>query len=159
VLTYFEQKLAVTCGHFSFPKCLLFPIGFCLYVNNVVVPFNSEWKSDQRHRSKAMPHIKTYARVSPCGRHLAWFHLTSANLSKAAWGKLQQPKRSGGGPGLYVMSYEAGVLFAPKLLVSSTSMECSVAWDRAVWHFMSRLIGRLWTIAVFFGCVLFVKCN
>ncbi|XP_033609930.1 probable tyrosyl-DNA phosphodiesterase isoform X2 [Cryptotermes secundus] len=80
--------------------------------------FLFEWKSDKRHRSKAMPHIKTYARVSPCGRHLAWFHLTSANLSKAAWGKLQEPKGKGGSPGLYIMSYEAGVLFLPKLLVN-----------------------------------------
>lgn len=80
--------------------------------------FLFEWKSDKRHRSKAMPHIKTYARVSPCGRHLAWFHLTSANLSKAAWGKLQESKRKGGGPGLYIMSYEAGVLFLPKLLLN-----------------------------------------
>ncbi|KAJ4441092.1 hypothetical protein ANN_10942 [Periplaneta americana] len=82
--------------------------------------FLFEWKSDRRHRSKAMPHIKTYARVSPCGRHLAWFHLTSANLSKAAWGRVQEPKGKGGGPGLYIMSYEAGVLFLPKLLVNES---------------------------------------
>lgn len=75
-----------------------------------------------------MPHIKTYARVSPCGRHLAWFHLTSANLSKAAWGKVQEPKGKSGSPGLYVMSYEAGVLFLPKLLVSLTTL--------ATWHGM-----------------------
>ncbi|XP_021919130.1 probable tyrosyl-DNA phosphodiesterase isoform X2 [Zootermopsis nevadensis] len=78
--------------------------------------FLFEWKSDKRHRSKAIPHIKTYARVSTCGRYLAWFHLTSANLSKAAWGKLQEPK--GKGSALYIMSYEAGVLFVPKLLVN-----------------------------------------
>jgi tyrosyl-DNA phosphodiesterase-1 len=65
-----------------------------------------------------MPHIKTYARVSPRGHHLAWFHLTSANLSKAAWGKVQESKWKGGRSGLYIMSYEAGVLFLPKLLVS-----------------------------------------
>lgn len=106
--------------HFSFPKSCCFFTGSCLYIDNVVIPVNSEWKSDKRHRSKAMPHIKTYARVSPCSHHLAWFHLTSANLSKAAWGKLQEPKGKGGSPGLYIMSYEAGVLFLPKLLVSLT---------------------------------------
>ncbi|KAJ9581508.1 hypothetical protein L9F63_023312 [Diploptera punctata] len=74
--------------------------------------------SDKRHRTKAVPHIKTYARVSPCGRHLAWFHLTSANLSKAAWGKLQEAKGKNLATGLYIMSYEAGVLFLPKLLVN-----------------------------------------
>ncbi|PSN34604.1 putative tyrosyl-DNA phosphodiesterase [Blattella germanica] len=80
--------------------------------------FLFEWKSDKRHRSKAMPHIKTYSRVSPCGRHLSWFHLTSANLSKAAWGKIQEAKGKNGTTGLYIMSYEAGVLFLPKLLVN-----------------------------------------
>lgn len=80
--------------------------------------FLFEWKSNARHRSKAVPHIKTYARISPCCRHLAWFHLTSANLSKAAWGKMQESKWKGGSSGLYIMSYEAGVLFLPKLLIN-----------------------------------------
>lgn len=44
-----------------------------------------------------------------------WFVLTSANLSKAAWGafnkgsKLDLPLR--------IMSYEAGVLFLPKFVL------------------------------------------
>lgn len=55
-----------------------------------------------------MPHIKTYCRVSPCLSKVAYFLLTSANLSKSAWG----------GPfakdnGVYVRSYEAGVMFLP----------------------------------------------
>lgn len=44
-----------------------------------------EWKSDGCGRSLASPHIKTYARVSPDQRQAAWFVVTSANLSKAAW--------------------------------------------------------------------------
>lgn len=60
-----------------------------------------------------MPHIKTYGRISPDCSNLAWFHLSSANLSKAAWGM----NRKGKGSGLYIMSYEAGVLFLPQLLV------------------------------------------
>nr|CAD7437437.1 unnamed protein product [Timema bartmani] len=82
-----------------------------------------EWKSSKRHRSEAMPHIKTYARVSSNGQQLAWFHLTSANLSKAAWGNLNKVKGrpstdASAGAGLYMMSYEAGVLFLPKFLVN-----------------------------------------
>lgn len=59
-----------------------------------------------------MPHIKTYCRISPDHKHLAWFLLTSANLSKAAWGNSKTAGKN------YVMSYEAGVLFLPKFLVS-----------------------------------------
>ncbi|XP_063223988.1 probable tyrosyl-DNA phosphodiesterase isoform X2 [Bacillus rossius redtenbacheri] len=83
--------------------------------------FLHEWKSAGRHRSEAMPHIKTYARVSPCGGELAWFVLSSANLSKAAWGSLSKAKgKVSADPGLYVMSYEAGVLFLPKFLVNDS---------------------------------------
>lgn len=56
-----------------------------------------------------MPHIKSYCRVSPCLTKLAWFLLTSANISKSAWGGNLQ--RDGG---VYVRSCEAGVLFLPK---------------------------------------------
>lgn len=56
-----------------------------------------------------MPHIKTYCRVSPCLTKLAYFLITSANLSKSAWGG---PFNKAGGT--YVRSYEVGVLFLPK---------------------------------------------
>ncbi|XP_065089426.1 probable tyrosyl-DNA phosphodiesterase [Ochlerotatus camptorhynchus] len=72
-----------------------------------------QWKSDSRNRTKAVPHIKTYCRWSHRG--LYWFLLTSANLSKAAWGvynksaKFEAPLR--------INSYEAGVLFLPKFVI------------------------------------------
>ena len=72
-----------------------------------------QWKCKSRNRNKAMPHIKSYCRWSDKG--LYWFHLTSANLSKSAWGafnksaKLEQTLR--------INSYEAGVLFLPKFVV------------------------------------------
>lgn len=53
----------------------------------------------------ALPHIKSYAGVvypsqdtSPAPRYVSWFMLTSANLSKAAWGLLTPipPKRTHG---------------------------------------------------------------
>lgn len=56
--------------------------------------------------SRAMPHIKTFARYND--QNLAWFLLTSANLSKAAWGALQKNNSQ-----LMIRSYELGVLFLP----------------------------------------------
>lgn len=74
-----------------------------------------QWHSNARFRSRAMPHIKSYLRVSPCNSFLSWFLLTSANLSKAAWGIETKTKLPG--PGLRILSYEAGVLFLPKFIV------------------------------------------
>ncbi|KAK5643135.1 hypothetical protein RI129_006980 [Pyrocoelia pectoralis] len=66
------------------------------------------WKADHLTRSRAMPHIKTYCRVSPCTTKLAWCLITSANMSKAAWGNnINKMGKS------YVRSYEVGVLFLP----------------------------------------------
>ncbi|ODM92706.1 putative tyrosyl-DNA phosphodiesterase [Orchesella cincta] len=73
-----------------------------------------QWKADCSGRSRAPPHIKSYSRCSPDQTKLAWFLLTSANLSKAAWGKLNK-----NGDRLSIMSWEAGVLFIPELLCSS----------------------------------------
>ncbi|KAK6638251.1 hypothetical protein RUM44_008680 [Polyplax serrata] len=70
-----------------------------------------QWRSDSRYRSKAVPHIKTYGKMSPDGKEIFWFLLTSANLSKAAWGK---QNKTGG---INIMSYEAGVLYLPKLMI------------------------------------------
>lgn len=71
--------------------------------------FLHQWRSDCRGRTRASPHIKTYARVSADGKWLAWFLLTSANMSKAAWGSLEK-----NGSQLFIRSYELGVLFLPQ---------------------------------------------
>uniref|UniRef100_A0A8C9V2K4 Tyrosyl-DNA phosphodiesterase 1 n=1 Tax=Scleropages formosus TaxID=113540 RepID=A0A8C9V2K4_SCLFO len=55
-----------------------------------------------------MPHIKTYMRTSPDFAELSWFLVTSANLSKAAWGALEKNNTQ-----MMVRSYELGVLFLP----------------------------------------------
>lgn len=74
-----------------------------------------QWKSNERHRNQAMPHIKTYARWTEEG--LYWFLLTSANMSKSAWGvynksvKFRTP--------LIINNYEAGVLFIPKFVLKT----------------------------------------
>ncbi|KAL8168996.1 UNVERIFIED_CONTAM: tyrosyl-DNA phosphodiesterase 1 [Gekko kuhli] len=67
-----------------------------------------EWSAETSGRSHAMPHIKTYMRVSPDFQKIAWFLVTSANLSKAAWGAFEK-----NGAQLMIRSYELGVLFLP----------------------------------------------
>lgn len=68
-----------------------------------------------------MPHIKSYTRVSPDNKMAAYFLLTSANVSKAAWGSLNKGNRA-----LRIMSYEAGVLFLPKFIVSIIAIAYSL---------------------------------
>ncbi|CAH8663830.1 unnamed protein product [Heterobilharzia americana] len=87
--------------------------GGCLpYTKAVAV--KQPWLHQFLHRwqafrfSRAAPHIKSYARISPNGREIAWFLLTSANLSKAAWGAYEKS-----GSQLMIRSYELGVLFLP----------------------------------------------
>ncbi|KAF9905227.1 tyrosyl-DNA phosphodiesterase 1, partial [Linnemannia zychae] len=74
-------------------------------------PLLHSWQGLKSGRERAMPHIKTYTRVTSRedGDHLAWFLLTSANLSKPAWGEM----RDGGV--FDVKSYELGVLIFPGL--------------------------------------------
>ncbi|KAM9071122.1 tyrosyl-DNA phosphodiesterase 1 [Sarcophilus harrisii] len=67
-----------------------------------------KWSAETSGRSNAMPHIKTYMRLSPDFAKMAWFLVTSANLSKAAWGALEK-----NGTQLMIRSYELGVLFLP----------------------------------------------
>ncbi|XP_077179581.1 tyrosyl-DNA phosphodiesterase 1-like isoform X2 [Paroedura picta] len=67
-----------------------------------------KWSAETSGRSHAMPHIKTYMRVAPDFQKIAWFLLTSANLSKAAWGAFEK-----NGTQLMIRSYELGVLFLP----------------------------------------------
>jgi tyrosyl-DNA phosphodiesterase-1 len=56
-------------------------------------------------RSRAMPHIKTYCQHN--GVEALWLCLTSANLSRAAWGESQKS-----GEQLQIRSYEMGVVFS-----------------------------------------------
>ncbi|XP_061467908.1 tyrosyl-DNA phosphodiesterase 1 [Rhineura floridana] len=67
-----------------------------------------KWSAETSGRSHAMPHIKTYMRASPDFQKIAWFLVTSANLSKAAWGAFEK-----NGAQLMIRSYELGVLFLP----------------------------------------------
>ncbi|EEC09185.1 tyrosyl-DNA phosphodiesterase, putative [Ixodes scapularis] len=66
------------------------------------------WRSGRFGRTHASPHVKSYARLSPSGKQTAWLLVTSANLSKAAWGAFEKS-----GSQLMIRSYELGVLFFP----------------------------------------------
>ncbi|KAJ0169792.1 hypothetical protein K1T71_014398 [Dendrolimus kikuchii] len=75
--------------------------------------FLYQWKATSSRRDRAMPHIKSYARVSPDNKMAAFYLLTSANVSKAAWGSVNK-----GNAALRVMSYEAGVLLLPRFVIN-----------------------------------------
>lgn len=68
-----------------------------------------QWKCTSRNRDRAMPHIKSYCRYSEEG--LFWFVLTSANMSKSAWGVTRNT--------LNINSYEVGVAFFPRVIFLS----------------------------------------
>jgi len=68
-----------------------------------------------------MPHIKSYTRISPDFKRIPWFVLTSANLSKAAWGVQRY--------GHYITSYEGGVIFIPKFIVSIIIFDYYIIFD------------------------------
>ncbi|CAI9259257.1 unnamed protein product [Lactuca saligna] len=89
---------------------------------NVEKPFLkkywAKWKATHTGRCRAIPHIKTFTRYN--GQNLAWFLLTSANLSKAAWGALQKNNTQ-----LMIRSYELGVLFLPSSTIHAHAFSCT----------------------------------
>ncbi|CAF3876423.1 unnamed protein product [Rotaria magnacalcarata] len=81
-----------------------------------LVNYLHRWKADHRHRSRASPHIKTYLRATNDQfKDILWFLVTSANLSKAAWGVLEKNNTQ-----LMIRSYEIGVLYTPKQFSKAT---------------------------------------
>ncbi|GBP52738.1 Probable tyrosyl-DNA phosphodiesterase [Eumeta japonica] len=64
--------------------------------------FLYQWKAKTSGRDRAMPHIKSYMRISPDAKRAAYYILTSGNVSKAAWGTFNK-----GNGALRIMSYEA----------------------------------------------------
>uniref|UniRef100_A0A8C1W7Z8 Tyrosyl-DNA phosphodiesterase 1 n=1 Tax=Cyprinus carpio TaxID=7962 RepID=A0A8C1W7Z8_CYPCA len=112
------------------------------------------WHADVTGRSNAMPHIKTYMRVSPDYTQLAWFLVTSANLSKAAWGALEKNNTQ-----IMVRSYELGVLYLPSAFnmstfpveknvfpASSSSKGFPVPFDLPPQHYSSKDQPWIWNI-------------
>ncbi len=67
-----------------------------------------QWVASWCGRSRFSPHIKSYLSLSPSTRKVDWMLLTSANLSKAAWGETEK-----NGTQTHIRSYELGVLLLP----------------------------------------------
>ncbi|XP_032673186.1 probable tyrosyl-DNA phosphodiesterase isoform X2 [Odontomachus brunneus] len=84
-----------------------------------------QWRAERTGRTRAMPHIKSYTRVSPDLKRILWFVLTSANLSKAAWGVKQENKYS-------IKNFEAGVVFLPKFITATTTFPIKDRGNSAV---------------------------
>jgi len=76
--------------------------------------FFHKWKSDALERTRASPHIKSYLRCSHDFTKVYWFVLTSANLSKAAWGNFEKNESQ-----YLIRSYELGVLFLPSFVLDT----------------------------------------
>ena len=71
-----------------------------------------------------MPHIKSYCDYSVAAGSAAkinYFLLTSANMSKQAWGQLQNVDKPGEPPQIAISSYELGVLFFNPATPASSS--------------------------------------
>lgn len=73
-------------------------------------------------RKRAAPHIKTYIRHSRDG--IDWALLTSANLSKQAWGEAANPSGE-----MRIASWEIGVLVWPSLFADNAEMRATFRSD------------------------------
>ncbi|ODQ53368.1 tyrosyl-DNA phosphodiesterase, partial [Saitoella complicata NRRL Y-17804] len=93
-------------------------------------PMLCDWHAVEAGRERAAPHIKTYMRLSEdekSGVRVKWALLTSANLSKPAWGT----PVAGRDPGFKIQSYEAGILIHPAQYTSSNTeiVPLRMPWD------------------------------
>jgi tyrosyl-DNA phosphodiesterase 1 len=69
-------------------------------------------------RKRAAPHIKTYVRFSDSTKtSIDWMLVTSANLSKQAWGEATNPAGE-----VRICSYEIGVMTWPELFGENATM-------------------------------------
>ncbi|KAF1843452.1 tyrosyl-DNA phosphodiesterase 1 [Cucurbitaria berberidis CBS 394.84] len=86
------------------------------YWKHTPTDFTSKsWR--EAHRGPAAPHIKTYTRFSD-DKHktIDWAMVTSANLSKQAWGDVVNKKEE-----IWIQSWEAGVVVWPALFAALDS--------------------------------------
>ncbi|CDW54732.1 tyrosyl DNA phosphodiesterase 1 [Trichuris trichiura] len=81
------------------------------------------WRSECNGRSRACPHIKSYLRCNESFDKLAWFLLTSANLSKAAWGSYEKNATQ-----IFIRSFEVGVLYLPHCFLSDEPWIVDIAY-------------------------------
>ncbi|GME79866.1 unnamed protein product [Ambrosiozyma monospora] len=84
-----------------------------LKTNRVFYHWDNGKRPSLAGRAKLSPHVKTYTATKDEFKSLEWFVLTSANLSKQAWG--YSTRSTGKGVHNYgISSFEAGVLINPK---------------------------------------------
>ncbi|KLU81943.1 hypothetical protein MAPG_01023 [Magnaporthiopsis poae ATCC 64411] len=76
-------------------------------------------------RKRAAPHVKTYIRYADGERSLDWALMTSANLSKQAWGEAANAMGE-----VRIASWEIGVLVWPSLFAENARMSCVFGSDR-----------------------------
>ena len=80
-------------------------------------PSSKDSSQREAHRGTAAPHIKTYIRFSnEDHKTIDWAMVTSANLSKQAWGDVVNKKDE-----IWIQSWETGVVVWPALYVESSS--------------------------------------
>lgn len=75
-------------------------------------------------RNRAAPHVKTYIRFNQSNT-IDWAMLTSANMSKQAWGETLKPTTGE----VRIASWEVGVLLWPGLLCEDGVMVSSFRSD------------------------------
>jgi tyrosyl-DNA phosphodiesterase-1 len=63
-------------------------------------------------KSRNVPHIKTYYQLNHEGCSMDWFVVTSHNMSKAAWGEVQNSRH--GSRCLFIRHWELGVFLSPQ---------------------------------------------
>ena len=108
-----NRSLCGTGGVVEYPMKLVWPSVKAVrtstegYVNGFSIPFSEKnyarqrwmwreahhWRAEWCGRTRWSPHIKTYCRYSASDRALRWVVLTSHNVSKAAWGEVQNVGR------------------------------------------------------------------
>jgi tyrosyl-DNA phosphodiesterase-1 len=101
----------------------LHPI-FCHWKASSPLPDTTtkDHRCGQALRGPAAPHIKTYVRFSDESHEtIDWAMVTSANLSKQAWGDVVNKKDE-----IWIQSWEAGIVVWPELFAESGSETVTV---------------------------------
>lgn len=80
--------------------------------------WTSSKSSNPIWKGSSVPHIKTYYQLNEDDESMAWFVLTSHNLSMAAWGVTQNSSRYNGRR-LFIRHWELGVFVSPQTLETS----------------------------------------
>ncbi|KAL4088996.1 hypothetical protein QTP88_024074 [Uroleucon formosanum] len=97
------------------------------YLGGICLPYNKNihekqlwlknytclWKCSSQNRTNFTPHIKTYCRISSCCTEMSWLLLTSANLSKLAWGRRVKTDEQTN----LIMETVAGVFVKDRLII------------------------------------------